>query len=144
MTTMRGRTKGDASTDRWTRHDWWGPTIDTPDPFALARFYGALLDWEVTGGDGDGTSAGLSPGDGVAYIGFEHVDDYEAPVWPGEPGKQRMMMHLSFEVSDLAAAVEHAVELGARLADFQPLDHAATLLDPDGHPFCLYAPEKEA
>ena len=141
MAGMRGRTAADAGTDRWARHDWWGIAIDTPDPLALARFYGAILGWEVTDGDGDGTSAAVSSGEGVAYIGFEKVDDYEPPVWPGEPGKQRMMMHLSFEVSDLEAAVQHAVELGARLAEHQPLERTKTLLDPDGHPFCLYAGE---
>ena len=141
MLAMRGRNAGDAATDRWARHDWWGATIDTPDPLALARFYGEILGWEVTGGDGDGTSAAISSGEGVAYIGFEPVDDYEPPVWPGEPGRQRMMMHLSFEVSDLQAAVEHAVELGATLSDHQPLERTKTLLDPDGHPFCLYAGE---
>lgn len=141
MRNMRGRHAGDASTDRWQRHDWWGATIDTPDPVALARFYGALLGWEVTGGDGDNTSAAISPGEGVAYIGFEKVDDYEPPVWPGQPGRQRMMMHLSFEVSDLETATRHAVELGARLAEHQPLERTRTFLDPDGHPFCLYAGE---
>jgi predicted enzyme related to lactoylglutathione lyase len=136
---MRGRGKGDGSLDRWARHDWWGVTVDTPDPLALARFYAALLDWEVTsGGDADGTSAAISPGEGVAYIGFEYVPDYEPPVWPGQPGKQRMMMHLSFEVSDLDTAVEDAVALGARVADYQPLERTRTLIDPDGHPFCLY------
>ncbi|HEX2140985.1 MAG TPA: VOC family protein, partial [Candidatus Limnocylindria bacterium] len=113
---MRGRTKGHTSADRWARHDWWGATIDTPDPLALARFYATLLDWEVTGDDGDRSSAAINPGEGVAYVGFEQVDDYEPPVWPGQRGKQRMMMHLSFEVGDLDAAVQHAVELGARLA----------------------------
>src|SRR5579859_4826046 len=99
MPGMRGRKAEDPATDRWARHDWWGATVDTPDPLALARFYAELLGWEVTGGDGDGTSAGISSGEGVAYIGFERVDDYVPPVWPGQPGQQRMMMHLSFEVS---------------------------------------------
>ena len=141
MPAMRGRIADAAATDRWARHDWWGATIDTPDPLALARFYGGLLGWEVTGGDGDGTSAAISSGEGVAYIGFERVDDYVPPVWPGEAGKQRMMMLLSFEVSDLEMAVQHAVELGAVVARHQPLERTRTLLDPDGHPFCLYAGE---
>ena len=135
---MRGRIAADASVDRWARHDWWGPTIDSPDPLALARFYARLLDWEVSK-ESDDDSAGISPGEGVAYIGFERIDDYVPPVWPGEPGRQQQMVHLSFEVSDLETAVAHAVELGARLAAFQPLERTKTLLDPDGHPFCLYA-----
>ena len=47
-------------------------------------------------------------------------------------------MHLEVEVSDLAAAVEHAVELGATVAEHQPQDDVRVLLDPAGHPFCLY------
>jgi hypothetical protein len=49
-----------------------------------------------------------------------------------------MMMHLDFEVSDLETAVEHALELGAREAAYQPQDKVRVLLDPVGHPFCLY------
>jgi hypothetical protein len=49
-----------------------------------------------------------------------------------------MMMHLDFEVVDLAAAVAHACELGAEVATFQPQDNVRVLLDPAGHPFCLY------
>jgi hypothetical protein len=49
-----------------------------------------------------------------------------------------MMMHLDFEVSDLETAVAHAVELGAQEAEYQPQDNVRVLLDPAGHPFCLY------
>ena len=47
----------------------------------------------------------------------------------GHPG---MQLHLDFEVSDLAAATEHAIELGARLAEYQPQDVVRVLLDPPG------------
>ena len=47
-----------------------------------------------------------------------------------EPGKQGMQLHLDIEVSDLAAATEHALELGATLAEFQPQDDVRVLLDP--------------
>jgi hypothetical protein len=114
--------------------------MDSPHPLALARFYARLLDWDLSERSDD-ESAGISSGEGVAYIGFERIDDYAPPVWPGEPGRQQQMVHLSFEVSDLAQAVAHAIELGARLAAYQPLERTNTLLDPDGHPFCLYASE---
>ena len=32
----------------------------------------------------------------------------------------------------------HAVELGAEEAEFQPQDDVRVMLDPAGHPFCLY------
>ena len=35
-------------------------------------------------------------------------------------------------------AVAHAVASGARLADYQPRDRVRVMLDPAGHPFCLY------
>jgi hypothetical protein len=52
-----------------------------------------------------------------------------------------MMMHLDIEVEDLAAACEHALSCGANLAECQPQEHVRILLDPAGHPFCLWVPE---
>jgi hypothetical protein len=42
------------------------------------------------------------------------------------------------EVDDLQEAVDAAVGLGATVAQFQPQEHVRVLLDPVGHPFCLY------
>ncbi|WP_247196317.1 VOC family protein [Streptomyces sp. GESEQ-35] len=47
-------------------------------------------------------------------------------------------MHLDFEVVDLQAAVAHALELGARESGHQPQENVRVMLDPAGHPFCLY------
>ena len=60
------------------------------------------------------------------------------PVWPTAEGAQQMMLHLDFEVSDLALAVADALALGAQEADFQPQDDVRVMFDPAGHPFCLY------
>ena len=49
-----------------------------------------------------------------------------------------MMMHLDVEVDDLEIAVADALALGAALAADQPQDDVRVLLDPAGHPFCLY------
>ena len=49
-----------------------------------------------------------------------------------------MMMHLDIGVSDLEAAVHDAVALGAELQTHQPQDDVRVMLDPAGHPFCLY------
>jgi hypothetical protein len=49
-----------------------------------------------------------------------------------------MMMHLDIGVGDLEAGVAWAIESGARLAEFQPQEHVRVMLDPDGHPFCLF------
>ena len=48
------------------------------------------------------------------------------------------MMHLDIAVDDLESSVADALALGARLSDFQPQDDVRVLLDPAGHPFCLY------
>jgi hypothetical protein len=77
----------------------------------------------------------------VAYLATQTVADYQRPTWPNADTAQQMMMHLDFEVDDLAAAVAHALELGAQEAQFQPQDHVRVLLDPAGHPFCLYRDE---
>jgi hypothetical protein len=45
---------------------------------------------------------------------------------------------LDIAVDDLAAAPARAVALGAIEAAFQPQDDVRVMLDPDGHPFCLF------
>jgi catechol 2,3-dioxygenase-like lactoylglutathione lyase family enzyme len=133
---MRGRETADESTDRWSRSDWWGVVLDAPDGPALARFYSDLLGWEIAKLDPEGGA--LGPPGGVAYLATQTAPDYVRPVWPAEAGAQQMMMHLDFEVSDLQAAVGHALELGAEEAAFQPQRNVRVMLDPAGHPFCLY------
>jgi len=133
---MRGRSTSDASTPRWSRRDWWGVALDAPDARELARFYAALLGWEIAGEEPAWATTG--PTDGVAYLAFQTSPGYERPVWPSAAGAQQMMMHLDFQVDDLDAAVAHAVDLGAQVAQHQPQDDVRVLLDPAGHPFCLY------
>lgn len=134
---MRGRKSFDASTDRWSRSDWWGVVLDAPDSPGLARFYSELLGWEISHLDEAG--AAMAPADGVAYLAIQTEPDYVRPVWPAEKGSQQMMLHLDFEVDDLEEAVAHALELGAELPTHQPQDDVRVMLDPAGHPFCLYA-----
>jgi catechol-2,3-dioxygenase len=138
---MRGRSTSDDSTERWSRSDWWGIVLEAPDARALARFYAELLGWEIAKSD-PGESA-IGPADGVAYLAFQTSPDYVRPVWPNREGSQQMMMHLDFEVSDLEAAVAHALELGAQEAAHQPPTNVRVLLDPAGHPFCLYVDDQE-
>ena len=110
--------------------------LDSPDPRRLLHYYSDLLGWEVSKVDDSGGAC--APRDGVAYLSTQLSPDYVRPTWPNADGAQQMMLHLDFEVSDLDAAVAHAVELGGVLADFQPQDDVRVVLDPDGHPFCLY------
>ena len=123
-------------TDRWKRSDWWGVVLDTDDVETLTRFYAALRGWRIH--HLDETDGSLDVGEGVAYLSVQLNEDYVRPVWPGRPGEQQMMLHLDFEVTDLDAEVERAVGLGAELPAHQPQDNVRVLLDPAGHPFCLY------
>ena len=133
---MRGRENGDPAADRWERKDWWGVVLEAPDPGRLLHFYSDLLDVPVHNESEDGGA--LDFGQGVGYIAVQKAEIYEPPVWPPATGRPGMQLHLDFEVSDLAAATAHALELGATLAGHQPQDDVRVMLDPAGHPFCLY------
>lgn len=133
---MRGRVKADSSTPRDSRHDYWGAVLEAPDGPALARFYATLLEWEIASERPE--FATIAPAEGVAYLGFQTSPEYVRPVWPAVEGSQQMMMHLDIEVTDLEAAVAHAIELGAQPAEYQPQNSVRVMLDPAGHPFCLY------
>lgn len=115
---------------------WWGVVLEAPDARALARFYSQLLGWRIA--KEESGWATVAPPDGVAYMAFQTSPEYEPPVWPPVEGRQQMMMHLDIEVDDLDAAIADASELGATVAAHQPQEHVRVLLDPAGHPFCLY------
>jgi catechol-2,3-dioxygenase len=123
---MRGR----------TRTDWWGVVLDAPDAVALAGFYVSVLGWPMVKAE-DGWAAIAVPGTS-SYLAFQTAEGYVRPAWPNADGRQQMMMHIDVAVDDLTAAVAHAVELGATVAGFQPQEDVRVLLDPAGHPFCLY------
>ena len=60
------------------------------------------------------------------------------PTWPSSAAEQQMMIHLDFEVDDLDEAVAHARAVGALLASNQPQELVRVMIDPAGHPFCLW------
>ena len=120
-------------------------TIGTDDPHGQAEFYRRLLGWQVTGDDppeGDDPGwAQLKPAAGDApgpTLNFEGERRFRRPVWPSVEGGQNATQHLDIRVQDLAAATEWATSVGAVLADSQPQDDVRVLIDPSGHPFCLF------
>ena len=120
-----------------TKTTWFGVVLNSPDPRKLGRFYQRLLGWTLYGDEPNFVT--LAPSKEAGYnLAFQREDLYERPVWPAEEGKPQMMMHLDLEVDDLDEAVAHALEVGAELPDFQPQKDVRVMLDPDGHPFCLY------
>ena len=126
-----------------TKSEWWGVVLDSADGAELARFYARLLGWQLFNVTDDG--AALAPSEDAGYnLAFETEPNYVRPVWPTEAGKEQMSMHLDIQVDDLDAAVAHAVEAGAEVASYQPQETVRVLLDPAGHPFCLYLDPTES
>ena len=122
-----------------------GPTLDADDPIALAEFYERLLGWPIERREGprrgkpstDGWAMLRSPA-GDMKIEVQWEPHYRPPVWPGVDGEQLMMLHLDIGVADLDAGVEWALAQGATLAERQPQPGVRVMLDPEGHPFCLF------
>jgi catechol 2,3-dioxygenase-like lactoylglutathione lyase family enzyme len=110
--------------------------IDCADARAMASFYGCLLGWETTLDDGDFILM-PDPAGGVG-LSFQARPDYRPPTWPERPEAQDKMVHLDIRVQDLEAAVAFALGCGARLASYQGREDLRVLLDPAGHPFCLF------
>lgn len=122
--------------------------LGAADPRALADFYQRLLGWTVVADEAarpgypeeDGWLMLRPPPDvpGLLAMSFQWEPDYVPPAWPPVAGQPGMMMHLDVAVDDVEAAVAWAVEAGATLAEHQPQDHTQVLLDPAGHPFCIF------
>ena len=110
--------------------------IDCADADAMADFYGRLLGWEVALREPDWVL--MRDPAGGAGLSFQAEAEYCEPVWPEQPGGQDKMLHLDIHVDDLDSAVAHALASGARLAEHQPQAGVRVLLDPAGHPFCLF------
>ena len=110
--------------------------VDCADAQAMADFYGRLLGWQRTLSE-PGWVLMRDPAGG-AGLSFQAESGYREPTWPEQRGGQDKMLHLDIKVDELDAAVEHAIALGARLADHQPQDRVRVMLDPAGHPFCLF------
>lgn len=120
-----------------SRTQWWGVVLDAPDGVALAHFYARLLGWQVFNEHGGG--AAVAPSEDAGYnLACETEERYVRPVWPTVDGQPQMSMHLDFEVEDLDQAVSFALACGAELAAYQPQETVRVMLDPAGHPFCLY------
>ncbi len=122
-------------------------TIGCPNPRELVAFYARLLGAEITAieppREGEPENAGWAQlrttGDrGTITLSFEFERQWRTPVWPSEPGRQHITQHLDILVDDLEAAVAWAEACGAQQAGYQPQDDVRVMIDPAGHPFCLY------
>src|SRR3954469_15614600 len=135
-----GRSSVDA-TDSLLR--WNAVCIDcAPGDFgAMVDFYRQLLALDIA--DRESRWAALRDPRGGMGINVQADDQYVRPVWPQQEGKAAMMMHFEIEVRDVAEAVGQATSRGATQAEWQPPDRDPStlrvLLDPAGHPFCLWS-----
>lgn len=108
-------------------------TFDCPDPYELARFYGAALDLPVAYSTDDFVLLGRN---GAPGLGFSRLAEYQRPTWPDPTQEKRA--HIELGVDDLDAAQARLLALGATEPPAQPQpDRWRVLLDPAGHPFCI-------
>ena len=86
---------------------------------------------------------------GDQKLEFQREEPFVPPVWPTVAGQQQMGMHLDIAVDNLGDGSDRrtrffelfddAVARGAQVADHQPQqDRVVVMLDPAGHPFCLF------
>jgi catechol 2,3-dioxygenase-like lactoylglutathione lyase family enzyme len=117
--------------------------LDCADAKELAQFYSRLLGWQITAGSGNWFQL-RDPAGGVG-LNIQGEEWYQPPVWPEQRAAQDKMLHFEIGVDDMSAAVAHAVAAGATIASPQPAgrdpNQLRVMLDPAGHPFCLYNDE---
>jgi catechol 2,3-dioxygenase-like lactoylglutathione lyase family enzyme len=122
-------------------------TIGAPAPRELAAFYARLLGWPITATEP--ARPGMPPEDGWAQrrppageegptVNFEYEAKFTRPTWPAADGAQNATQHLDIAVGNLDETVRWALAAGAILADVQPQKDVRVMLDPAGHPFCLF------
>lgn len=119
-------------------------TLGATDVARLAKFYAQLLGRPeptqalelVAAGTEDW--APIEDPDGGLTLAIQHEPDQERVTWPAAEGDQHLQLHLEIRADDLGAAVAHALACGATLADHQPQEDVRVMLDPEGHPFCLW------
>jgi predicted enzyme related to lactoylglutathione lyase len=107
--------------------------IDAADPHALARFWSAALDWEITEEEPDDVT--VEPRDLGLQLVFGPVPDEKVV-------KNRLHLDLaSSSPEDRAAIVDRVRQLGAVPVDIGQRDTAWTVLaDPEGNEFCVLEP----
>lgn len=120
---------------------WVGVAIDCTDAGPVARFYERLLGFEIGDFEPPQWAQLWDPAGGV-HLNIQGENWYEPPTWPEQPREQAKMFHFEVEVDDLEAAVATALAAGGTEAPWQPSDRdhdrIRIMLDPAGHPLCLF------
>lgn len=110
------------------------PVLDAANIDEVSAFWAGLLGGTVDADDGWHSISV----DGQHRLDVQHAPDHIRPEWPdGQP----QQIHLDIQVTDIAAAHEEVVALGAvplgDLKDFSAPSGFQVYADPAGHPFCL-------
>ncbi|MFJ6195560.1 VOC family protein [Micromonospora sp. NPDC092111] len=110
--------------------------IDCPDPRALAGFYAELLGLPLAEEDSDGDEWVVlgGPRGHQPRVAFQQAPDLRPPAWPDPERPQQF--HLDLTVTDIEAAEQAALALGARRLPGEG-EGFRVYADPAGHPFCL-------
>jgi len=125
--------------------------LDTDDPRRLAEFYRELFG--LTYREGDEVPPDGQPDErgadwlvlrnpGGVQLAFQQRDGYAPPTWGEETRPQ--MLHLDTvveSVEQLERQRQRAEELGARTMldrSDDPEEPLYVLVDPSGHPFCIF------
>ncbi|WP_260233376.1 VOC family protein [Curtobacterium sp. PhB130] len=111
--------------------------LDCPDTGVLARFYAELLGGEIVEYEDDWAEVVLPIEGSRPIVAFQRVDEYRAPVWPGQDVPQQI--HLDVKVDDLDVAEAAVLAIGATSTG-SGTETFRVFLDPAGHPFCLIHP----
>jgi predicted enzyme related to lactoylglutathione lyase len=107
-------------------------SLNCPDPHALAEFYSALLEKEISFESDDFSAIQLDN----LWLTMQRVDGFRASTWPDNETPSHV--HLDFSVADLDSGQMAALAAGATLAPEQPdPERWRVLIDPVGHPFCI-------
>lgn len=127
---------------------WSGICLDCADAEEMAQFYADVFGWQTVDRDEPPSRSGragwilMRQPDGGPTVSLQAERWYQPPTWPEEAGAQTKMMHFEVAVDDLETAVRLVQEAGGRVAPHQPpdrdLNRLRIMLDPAGHPFCLY------
>ncbi len=108
-------------------------TLDTGDVDTETMFWAGLLGWQVVHQEQEYAML-VGPSGGPA-LGIGLVADHHPPPWPDQGGRKQF--HLDLACDDIAATEQHALGLGATLANPQPGKTWRVLISPAGPPLCL-------
>jgi catechol 2,3-dioxygenase-like lactoylglutathione lyase family enzyme len=109
--------------------------IDCPEPRALARFYGAILGYQINEDTEDGAWVVIGAEPGERRLAFQRTTKWIPPKWPDPEHPQQL--HIDIRVEDIDVAEPAVIALGARRVPVARETGFHVFVDPVGHPFCL-------